>query len=369
MEFNRWCVAVHHISSSSITTMTVGDNSTFNLGTGTLTNNGKIQLKAVPGLAAGIYYSPITATHWSGTGIVQALGGTWNSTTHTFTVSPAGDNGFWSGAVGAAWSNLANWPAGISAPPGTGKTATFNAANGNTIVDLGTGVMLKNIVFDTSSAAAYTIGAGAAGSQALCLENGGGVAMNAAVTKHQVINAGVLLDDAAAASHTITNNGPTNTLTCAGAIQGGFGGMPGVKTLNFNGNGAIVVSGAISNGAAQAVGLAVATVSDTGMTTLAGANTYGDGTAVYGLLTFANASARPVGDVLSLGRITDGAVVLLKTGETIEAVRAELLAGTIKAVAGTPATQGVGYMTGRWLMRCIPPISWGWASPALAISS
>ncbi len=44
-------------------------------------------------------------------------------------------------------------------------TATFNAdsltVNNNTTIDLGGGVTLGALVFDTSSAAAYTIGSGA----------------------------------------------------------------------------------------------------------------------------------------------------------------------------------------------------------------
>src|ERR1700693_413903 len=74
----------------------------------------------------------------------------------------------WNGTADAIWSNVNDWSA---APvPGVGDTATFsNAGNGNTNIDLttGVGVTVSNIVFDTSNAAAYTIGAGAVGSQAL----------------------------------------------------------------------------------------------------------------------------------------------------------------------------------------------------------
>ena len=85
---------------------------------------------------------------------LQATSGTWNGTT----------DGIW--ATGTNWST--------NAAPGTGATATFNnAGNSNTVINLGAGVTISSLVFDTSNIAAYTIGSGAVGSQALrgCLKN------------------------------------------------------------------------------------------------------------------------------------------------------------------------------------------------------
>jgi len=59
--------------------------------------------------------------------------------------------------------------------PGSADTATFNAASANTTIDVGTGLSILNIIFDTSSAAAYTIGTGAANSEAFTNANSAGL--------------------------------------------------------------------------------------------------------------------------------------------------------------------------------------------------
>jgi T5SS/PEP-CTERM-associated repeat protein len=74
------------VSASSAIGIDVGKGNALAL-TDTLTNNGTIRLAAGAGASAGQPYSPITATTWTGTGTYQALGGTWNNTTHQFTVS------------------------------------------------------------------------------------------------------------------------------------------------------------------------------------------------------------------------------------------------------------------------------------------
>ena len=64
--------------------------------------------------------------------------------------SARGASATWSGANNAAWNTVANWSA---APvPGTGDTATFNGVgNGFTNLDLGGGVTIGSIIFDTAS--------------------------------------------------------------------------------------------------------------------------------------------------------------------------------------------------------------------------
>ncbi len=55
---------------------------------------------------------------------------------------------------------------------GHGDTATFNGAgNSNLVINLNSGVTINTVIFDTSSAAAYTIGSGLGGksdAQAQC---------------------------------------------------------------------------------------------------------------------------------------------------------------------------------------------------------
>ena len=181
-------------------------------------------------------------------------------------------SGTWNGTTSAAWSLAGNWSA--SPVPGSGDTATFNnAGNGNTTLDLGAGVTIKTLLFDTANATAYTIGTGAANSQTLTLNDSGVVTMNSTVTNGQLVNATLTLGTATAASYTLTDNSTTNTLTFAGKIQGGTGGTAGAKTLNISGASSgpgTVISGNIANGGAAA--LAVTTGS--GVVTFSGSNSF-----------------------------------------------------------------------------------------------
>jgi T5SS/PEP-CTERM-associated repeat protein len=77
------------INSSSLLAMDVGRGSLLSVGNGTstITNNGTVRVVAGAGIGAGENYSPISASSWTGTGVYQAIGGTWNATDHTFTAS------------------------------------------------------------------------------------------------------------------------------------------------------------------------------------------------------------------------------------------------------------------------------------------
>ncbi|MES2981605.1 MAG: DUF2341 domain-containing protein [Verrucomicrobiota bacterium] len=90
----------------------------------------------------------------------------------------------WSGAAanGNLWSTSGNWS--TSPVPGTGDTATFNAAAGasGTTIDLGSGVTVNTIAFATSNVAAYTIGAGPVNSQSLILNGSGSAGLSASAT-------------------------------------------------------------------------------------------------------------------------------------------------------------------------------------------
>jgi hypothetical protein len=54
-------------------------------------------------------------------------------------------NATWSGATSGNWSVTTNWSA--NPVPGTGDTATFNAASSNTVLDLGSGVTISTLLF------------------------------------------------------------------------------------------------------------------------------------------------------------------------------------------------------------------------------
>ena len=77
------------VNSSSLLAIDVGRGSSLTVagGSGTITNSGTVRLLAGAGVPAGNTYSPISAGTWSGYGLYQALGGTWNATSHQFTVS------------------------------------------------------------------------------------------------------------------------------------------------------------------------------------------------------------------------------------------------------------------------------------------
>lgn len=76
--------------SGSTLTMDVGKGSSLTVGggSGTLTNSGTIRLVAGANAANGTY-TPISAGTWTNTGTVQALGGIWDATNHTVTVTSA----------------------------------------------------------------------------------------------------------------------------------------------------------------------------------------------------------------------------------------------------------------------------------------
>jgi hypothetical protein len=152
----------------------------------------------------------------------------------------------WAGTTSAAWATSTNWAGGNV--PGSADTATFNGAgNGNTTIDLGAGVTLTNLTFDTASAAAYTIGSGAVGSQTLTLGTllNGGIQMNSTVANNELINANLALSTTGTYAVGLTNNSTTNTLTVAGGISAS---TAGTKVLTVTGAGNVAVSGNITAG-------------------------------------------------------------------------------------------------------------------------
>lgn len=147
----------------------------------------------------------------------------------------------WTGATDATWAGEGNWSA--TPVPGTGNVATFNSAgNGNTTIDLGTGVTVGNIIIDTASAAPYTIGSGTIGSQTLTLDLNGGVNVGSTVTANQVLSANLSLPTIG--FYNIINNS-ANTLTLAGTNSTATAGS---KVLTVDGTGKTVISGIVTAG-------------------------------------------------------------------------------------------------------------------------
>lgn len=191
----------------------------------------------------------------------------------------------WNGTTNTTWSTSTNWSAG--GPPGTGDTATFNnAGNANTTISLN-GITVNTILFDTSSAAAYTLGSGGVNGQTLTLNFSGAITVNSTVTNNQLFNATVRLgtDGASTGSFTFTNNSATATLTFAGLVSEATANNSNpARTLNLAGSGNGVINGIINGNGASNGGNAEPLVSisksGTGTWTLSGANTYAGGTTV-----------------------------------------------------------------------------------------
>ena len=192
-----------------------------------------------------------------------------------FTVPAHAATVTWTGSADATWSNGADWTGGFA--PVTGGTAVFNnAGNSNIVLSLTTGT-LTSILFDTSSAAGYTLGA-TVGADTLTLDNGGSITMNSTVTAAQTINSNLILgNDGSAQTFTLTNSSTNATLTLAGGIAGSDG--AGLKTLAVAGSGSSAISGMISNGSTGTVGLSK---TGAGTLTLTGDSTFSGGTVVSG---------------------------------------------------------------------------------------
>ena len=226
------------------------------------------------------------------------------------TLSLKAASGSWTGAADGTWAD-ANWSA--TPVPGTGDTATFNGlGNGHTTIDLGGGVTIMNLLFDTGNAAAYTIGTGAVGSQTLTLNNSGGITLNPTVANNQLFNAAIVLGTDSTAQSYTNFNSSAQTLTFASSIYGGpsaGSGTAGTKTLVMGGSGNTVISGSLLNGASSLPATTTVALTKLGAGTLTfngtvNASTIGSGAGggAYGTVTvndgtlaldFSNAGANP----------------------------------------------------------------------------
>lgn len=164
-------------------------------------------------------------------------------------------NATWNGTTDATWATGTNWS--TTPVPGNGNTATFNNAGG-AIDTITTGaITINTILFDTASVAAYILGGATAGTGTITLNDTGAITMNSTVANDQLINANIVLGlNKTAQSYSITNNSNTSNLTLAGTISSTNNPMTGgIKTLNINGAGNVLLSGVISNGTATGVAI------------------------------------------------------------------------------------------------------------------
>ena len=199
-------------------------------------------------------------------------------------------NATWNGATSGNWSDASNWSA--SPAPGTGDTATFNTAGGNTTIAIDTfGQAVKSITFDAATGN-YTIGSlGANLGNALVLGSGGTILLaptSAGTNLLETFNAPLTLGG----SYTITNSRQDagSALVFAGNLTN-----TAVSTLTLSGSGTgtgNLISGGISDGTGVQ---SVSITASAGKWTLSGSNNYSGTTTTSGggttVLTGVNSSA------------------------------------------------------------------------------
>ena len=258
-------------------------------------------------------------------------------------VSSTAGGATWTGANGSTWAD-ANWSS--SPVPGAANnvhTATFNSAGGGqTTINLGAGVTLNTVLFETATAAAYTIGSGAVGSQTLTLENGGAITTSGTVVNGQVVNAAVVLGtDRSAQTYTISNNAttPATALTVAGNITGAAsGGTAGAKTLAVVGAGDTDITGGIAQGGAASLAV---TKAGTGTLNLAAGSVLDIDSLTANDGTTAVNSALGAGTSVTVNDTGGGAATSLKFGS----VSQTLASLTIGAGATVTFTSGPASFT------------------------
>ena len=258
-------------------------------------------------------------------------------------VSSTAGGASWTGANGSTWAD-ANWSS--SPVPGAANnvhTATFNSAGGGqTTINLGAGVTLNTVLFDTTTAAAYTIGSGAVGSQTLTLENGGAITTSGTVVNGQVVNAAVVLGtDRSAQTYTISNNAttPATALILAGNITGAAsGGVAGAKTLAVLGAGDTDITGGIAQGGATSLAV---TKAGTGTLNLAAGSVLDIDSLTANDGTTAVNSALGAGTSVTVNDTGGGAATSLKFGS----VSQTLASLTIGAGATVTFTSGPASFT------------------------
>lgn len=230
-----------------------------------------------------------------------------------FGVSASAATIVWDGSENTGvWATGDNWVGGTA--PGTGDTARF-VDGGGTLdnIDLGAGVTIGSVIFDTANAAYYKIGTGAVNSQTLTIDNGGAITVNSTVRSGQTFNAALVLgNDGTAQTFTFTNDSLAG-LSFGGNITGSSG--AGTKILAVAGSGPTAITGVIANGAGG--GNVALTLSGGGTLTLTGSNTY-TGVTTIGAGVISVASIGNGGAAGNLGQATNAAANLVFDGGTLQ---------------------------------------------------
>ena len=153
----------------------------------------------------------------------------------------------WSGGTSTIWTDTGNWVSGNL--PSTGDTATFlDGGNGNTTIDLSTGVAIGLIQFNAGSAS-YTIGAGSTGAQTLTIDDSGDINLAAGVAANQTVAASIILGDGTGSNSIILDNDSTSELLLSGNITSGSG--TAQQTLRAEGTGFIELAGIVTAGGSR----------------------------------------------------------------------------------------------------------------------
>ncbi len=255
----------------------------------------------------------------------------------------------WVGGTDGAWKDAGggNWSNAPLAEPGTGDTATFDAGFGSAplgVIDLTTGVTIKNIAFDNTGGtlASYTIGAGGANNDTLTLDASGTITMNATIGAglDQTFDCSIILSGAGTFSNTSASelifNGTVDGTTVGTeslAISGGDVTLAGIGTTTALGSLTITTSGVTTLGGDVNTDNSGG---DTGDIDLSGA-TGGITLSAGGLVTLDSVGAGTGGDVDLSGSDVDAATL----GVDSLAVNA---GGGAVTLAGIGTTTGLGYV-------------------------
>lgn len=238
----------------------------------------------------------------------------------------------WNGTTDGLWSTGSNWSA--TPVPGSGNTATFNNAGGGN-VNVTTGAIgLGNLLFDTSSAAAYTLAGGT-----ITLDPAGTVVVNGSVVNNQVVNSAVVLGG----NNVVTNNSGA-TLTLGGTLSGATG-------LTKTGTGVVRLTGSLTY-AADLVG--GDTIVNGGTLVLARASAF-PGAGSAGQFSSAHKVVVNSGGTLQLNAnwaAGDGLAnqVVVNEGGTLQFLNSDNYLGNITLTGGAITTSGGDrpWRTGNW---------------------
>ena len=141
----------------------------------------------------------------------------------------------WDGETNGVWAIGTNWVGDTT--PGSGDAAIFlDGGNGNTTIDLGGAITIDQILFQTATAAAYTIGLGS-GTDTITFSHQNNTSANinvaTGVTADQIIAADMVTLDSSAADIEISNNSTAANLTINGNFDTGAGGTAGPSASSW----------------------------------------------------------------------------------------------------------------------------------------